>query len=196
VGGDANADVVVGAYRHAASVTVNGKPKTLKQAGAVYTYHCEVFQTCAPISHKYGEAAGDRLGYSVAAGGDIDNDGQNDIVAGAPGRDTTINITTSSGKVKVKKLKDVGGVYLLDGALGNPMATPVLGLRAGDNRGMYVTNSSDIDLDGYSDVITAAPKADTQVWVPSTKPGRPGKLKTIKDVGFIEVVSGKTATGH
>lgn len=37
-----------------------------------------------------GEAARDRLGWSVAAGGDVNNDGQLGVVAGLLGRDVTL----------------------------------------------------------------------------------------------------------
>jgi hypothetical protein len=70
-----------------------------------------------------------------------------------------------------------------------------MGLRAKDNRGICLANGGDVDIDGYSDIITSAPKADTQVWVPG-KGKKKGKLKIIRDVGFVEVISGKVATGN
>ncbi|MCC7516953.1 MAG: thrombospondin type 3 repeat-containing protein, partial [Pseudomonadales bacterium] len=186
--GDTKADVVVGAYKHDVTGT-----KLMKDAGAVYAYDCSVAATCTQITHRYGEAAGDRLGYSVAAGGDIDNDGQADVVAGAPGRDKPL--PPPPGKTKGKVLKDAGAVYLLNGLTGLNVGNPMFGLRAGDNRGMCVANGGDLDVDGYSDIITAANKADNQVVVPSTKPGKPDTLKLVKDVGYVEVISGRIATG-
>ncbi|MBK8675648.1 MAG: FG-GAP repeat protein [Cellvibrionales bacterium] len=197
--GDGKAEVAVGAYRHTASVSVivKGKTKTkrLKQAGAVYAYNCATVP-CTPVLKKEGEVSGDRLGWSVAGAGDVNNDGQNDVLAGSPGRDTTVSITTPKGKVKVKKLKDVGAVYVLNGATGQFIHTPLLGLRKKDNRGMCVVGIGDIDLDGFSDIVTAAPNADREVFLPPKKPGKPPKRKLLRDVGFVEGMSGKIATGN
>ncbi|MEZ5436297.1 MAG: integrin alpha [Pseudomonadales bacterium] len=192
--GDTKADIVVGAYRHAATVSVNGKNKLLKQAGAVYRYSCVSTGACVAIGQKTeGEAAGDRLGWSVAGGGDIDNDGQLDVIAGAPGRDRTLPPVPP--KTKGKVLKDAGAVYLLDGATGASDLAPILGVRAKDNRGLYLANGGDVNLDGYSDIITSAPKADTQMWA-QKNPAKPAKLTNIKDVGFVEIISGRIASGN
>jgi len=190
--GDTKADIVVGAYRHTVTNVTTGKP--MKQAGAVYGYSCvNAGIPCVRILAKNGEAAGDRLGWSVAAGGDIDNDGQLDVVAGAPGRDRTLPPVPP--KTKGKVLKDAGAVYLLNGATGVSIHDPVLGVRAKDNRGLYLANGGDVNLDGYSDIITSAPKADTQMWV-QKNPAKPAKLTNIKDVGFVEIISGRIASGN
>lgn len=177
--GDGNADIVVGAYKHDAE---NGK--LLKDAGAVYAYQCVTQNACQPLFVLYGEAAGDRFGFSVAAGGDIDADNQPDVVVGAPGRDAVLPPVGDAKKGKT--LKDAGAVYLLDGASGQPLASPLLGLRAKDSRGSCLASGGDIDLDGYADIITATPKADAV---------DAETLKPIKDSGFVEVMSGRIAVG-
>jgi hypothetical protein len=88
---------------------------------------------------------------------------------------------------KSKVLKDAGAVYLLDGSSGDSLYSPLMGVRAKDNRGICLANGGDIDADGYTDIITAAPKADAM----NTE-----TLKLVKDVGFVEVMSGKIASGH
>ncbi|HSC76243.1 MAG TPA: integrin alpha [Pseudomonadales bacterium] len=181
-----HAEIVVGAYKHDPVVS----DKLLKDAGAVYVY---AYGSSNALFKVSGQALGDRFGYSVAAGGDIDKDGYADFVVGAPGRDAVL--PPAPGKKKGKVLRDAGAVYLLDGSTGNSLASPLMGVRASDNRGICLANGGDINLDGYSDIITSAPKADTQVWVPGIGQ-KPGKLKTIRDVGFVEVISGKTATGN
>ena len=190
--GDSKADIVVGAYRYTAT-SITGK--RMKQAGAVYRFTCVSAGTCSSIGQKTeGEAARDRLGWSVAAGGDVNNDGQLGVVAGAPGRDVTLPPVPP--KTRGKRLKNVGAVYLLDGATGVSIHTPVLGVRAKDARGTCLASGGDVNGDGYSDIITAASKADTQKWIPNRNPTKPPKLKTIKNVGFVEVISGRTASGH
>ena len=198
--GDTKADIAVGAYRHAASTVVSGKTKLLKQAGAIYAFSCTNAGACTQIWRKEGEAAGDRLGWSVAAGGDIDNDGQLDVIAGAPGYDTITYVPNAKNPTKPPKkkvLRDAGGVYLLDGLSGQPLiAAPLKGLRAKDNRGICLAKGGDIDLDGYADIITSAPKADKQIWVPNKNPAKPAKAKLVPDLGFVEVMSGKIVTGN
>lgn len=61
---------------------------------------------------------------------------------------------------------------------------------------MCVVGIGDIDLDGFSDIVTAAPNADREVFLPPKKPGKPPKRKLLRDVGFVEGMSGKIATGN
>jgi hypothetical protein len=59
-----------------------------------------------------------------------------------------------------------------------------------------LAKGGDIDLDGYADIITSAPKADKQIWVPNKNPAKPAKAKLVPDLGFVEVMSGKIVTGN
>ena len=65
-------------------------------------------------------------------------------------------------------LRDAGGVYLLDGLSGQPLiAAPLKGCDQRQSRHLFWRRGGDIDLDGYADIITSAPKADKQIWVPN-----------------------------
>jgi hypothetical protein len=132
---------------------------------------------------------GDWFGYSVVAGGDLDSDSDADIVASAPRRDRTLPIVPP--KKKGKLLKDVGAVYGLDGA-GNSLFS-LVGNRPKDYYGLSLASAGDVDLDGYSDIITATPTADKAALV---LVGTKMKAKLIKNIGMIEVFSGKVATGN
>jgi hypothetical protein len=59
-----------------------GAPMTDRARGAVYVFSGENGHLLGVVR---GEASGDRLGYCVACGGDVNQDGANDVVAGAPG---------------------------------------------------------------------------------------------------------------
>ena len=131
---------------------------------------------------------GDWLGYSVAAGGDLDNNSNADIVAGAPRRDRTL---PPVGKKKAKVLKDVGAVYGLNNA-GTTLFS-LVGNRPKDYYGLSLASAGDVDLDGYADIITSTPAADKAALV---LVGKKFKPKLIKDIGLIEVFSGKVATGN
>jgi hypothetical protein len=164
---DGQADVVVGAPRHDPLGNIG---ILLKDAGAVYAYRYE-----GRLFKARGQAKGDWLGYSVAAGADLDNNGDADIVAGAPRRDR-INPLTG------KSLKDVGAVFGFDRT--GAQLFELKGYRKADNYGWSLASAGDIDLDGYADIITATPRADRQ---------DPVTMKLLKDIGMIEVISGKYA---
>ena len=169
--GDGQADVAVGAYRY--DPLSNGK--LLKDAGAVYAYRYDGTAVGQRLFKVPGQAKGDWLGYSIAAGADLDNNGDADIVAGAPRRDR-INPLTG------KPLKDVGAVFGFDGT--GAQLFELKGYRKADNYGWSLASAGDIDLDGHADIITATPRADRQ---------DPVTMKLLKDIGMIEVISGKNA---
>lgn len=87
-----------------------------------------------------GAAANDNLGISVSEAGDLNGDGYSDILAGAPGSDTT------------------GVVYVV---LGNSLS---LRTTAGEDDfgyfGSGVSGAGDVNGDGYSDFIVGAPYAN------------------------------------
>jgi hypothetical protein len=87
------------------------------------------------------EAVGPGFGYSFAAAGDVDADGFDDLVLGAP---TAADDGT-------------GAIYLLHGAEGGLGHTPwasVLGEVPGGYFGYYVAPAGDVDGDGFADVLT------------------------------------------
>ncbi len=87
------------------------------------------------------------LGAAVAIVGDVDGDGLDDVVVGAPG--------TDEGR---------GRAYLYLGAPGG-VRGPVLVIddphgRAGDAFGATIVGAGDVDGDGFADVAIGAPTAD------------------------------------
>ncbi len=103
-----------------------------------------------------GNAAYDWTGWSVASAGDVNGDGYDDVVLGAPFVDGS-----SEG--------DVGAAYVVFGSAEptdvDLASITVEGIRidgiAGyDWTGNSVAGAGDINADGYSDVIVGAPYAD------------------------------------
>lgn len=92
-------------------------------------------------------AAGDSLGKSVAAVGDVNDDGRPDWAVGAPG-------SNDGGSLK-------GKVYLYYGSSNPGAITPVeiLGELGGDQFGFSVSAAGDFDRDGIDDLIVGAPYA-------------------------------------
>jgi hypothetical protein len=93
-----------------------------------------------------GTSAGDHFGTSVAVAGDVDLDGFNDVLVGAPLSD-------------VPGHADAGTAWLMSGASGSAV-TSWHGAGGGDELGYAVDGAGDVNGDGLLDVVVGAPKAD------------------------------------
>lgn len=113
------------------------------------------WSTLTPLSNAdvtfFGENMGDDSGYSVAAAGDVNGDGFDDILIGAPWRNSA-----------------AGSTYLIFGkssgwtspfGLVNADASFV-GENAGDKSGLSVAGGGDVNGDGYDDILIGAPGDD------------------------------------
>jgi hypothetical protein len=106
-----------------------------------------------------GAAAGDWAGYSISGSGDIDNDGFDDLIIGAPFADpdggdnagATYVVFGSSGGFGL----DVD-LSSLDGTTGFRIG----GEATGDLSGLAVSGAGDINKDGFDDLIVGAPFTD------------------------------------
>ncbi len=99
---------------------------------------------------------GDNSRYSVSGAGDINADGYNDIIIGAPLAD-------------VDEMEDAGQTYIIFGRpdvfgsvlelsdLNGSNGFAVNGKNAGDQSGFSVSTANDINSDGYDDIIIGAP---------------------------------------
>ena len=105
-----------------------------------------------------GDAAGDRAGFSVSSAGDVNGDGIDDLIVGAP--------TGDDGGT------DAGEAYVIFGEAGATRANIDLtnlaaadgfiiqGDLAGDLAGFSVSSAGDINGDGIDDLIVGAPGGD------------------------------------
>jgi FG-GAP repeat/FG-GAP-like repeat len=134
VNNDGIADLVVGA---------NGSAPAGAQSGQV-----QVFSGLdGAILHTFdGLAAGDLFGTAVAAAGDIDNDGFDDIVVGA--------LLSDAGG------QDSGSVRVFSGADGATLYTFV-GDAPGDQFGNSVGCAGNVDGDIYPDLLVGIRSADS-----------------------------------
>jgi len=142
--GDGQDDVIVGApFNDQGGIN---KGKVYVFSGASHTL----------LWAKSGESPGDEFGYSVASAGDVNGDGKDDVLVGAP-------FHGSNGS-------DSGRAYLLNGANG-AMIKVFSGQSAGDRFGASVAGLGDIDDDGKDDIAIGAPRSDQggvdagQVWI-------------------------------
>lgn len=132
VNGDGFDDVIIGAE----GATVGA----LSNVGAAYVY------SGADGSQLYmwnGAANNDKFGASVSDAGDVNADGFDDVIMGAP--------QAHSGG-----LNDTGLAYVCSGADGS-ILTLILGSSAYDNLGACVSGAGDTNGDGYADYLVSAP---------------------------------------
>ena len=100
----------------------------------------------------------DSLGNSVSAAGDINGDGIDDLVIGAPDADPNGDSSGASYVVFGSDLAWTSPLNLsgLDG--GNGFA--IYGVSAGDQSGISVSSAGDINVDGFADLIIGALLSD------------------------------------
>jgi hypothetical protein len=137
VNGDGYSDVVVGADGYSNGEIAEGQASVyLGSPGGL---------TANPIWTAEGNRDGARLGWSVGTAGDVNGDGDSDLIVGAPS-------FGAAGWVVVYH----GG----EGGLGTTPSWTVESSQSDTQFGVSVGTAGDVDGDGYSDVIAGAPFYD------------------------------------
>ena len=111
-------------------------------ASAVWSYQCAWDE----IYTFDGEATGDVLGFSVSGAGDVNSDGYDDVIVGAPWND-------AAGS-------HAGRAYVYSGQTGSVLWT-FTGEADNDQFGSSVSGAGDVNNDGYDDLIVGAPPNST-----------------------------------
>ncbi|MBI2495275.1 MAG: FG-GAP repeat protein, partial [Candidatus Omnitrophica bacterium] len=149
VNGDGLADAIVGVS------VADGIGPSGSQSGAVYVVFGSKTMTNATLANAdvivLSEAAGDGLGRSVASG-DVNGDGIDDLLIGAPFQDLGGASTNDNGAAYV-----IYGQPGLGGTLSVASANVKLrGLSLFDVLGLTVA-AADVNGDGIDDIVAAAP---------------------------------------
>ncbi len=116
--------------------------------GKVYVYLGGFSLNSTPVLTLSGDEDNARLGDSVSGIGDVNNDGYDDFMVGAPGHDAGLGGNADRGRAYVY----FGGSSL--------NSTPTLTLSGDENSaffGFSVSGIGDINRDGYDDFIVGAP---------------------------------------
>ena len=141
VNGDGYDDVIVGARWYGAGAA-NG--------GAAFLYlGSELGLAATPAWSATGDQAQMALGTTVAGLGDVNGDGFDDIIVGAPYFDAPE--------------EDAGAVFGYYGAPAGPGPTPdwvVTGPQADALLGAAIGAAGDVNGDGFDDAVLGAPQAD------------------------------------
>ncbi len=174
---DGAADIIIGAPD--VDVTIAQPAETRADAGTVYIIFGRTTPFTSPIDtfvlgqtsiRIFGRAAGDRLGFAVAAG-DVNGDNIDDVIIGAPGAD--FNSTTRT---------DTGAVFVLHGAAN--LATGTVDLNAANAPAVVVHGAVAGDAFGSSIAVANV----------GGQTGTPGAEQAIEDV-FVGAPGNDGPTG-
>jgi hypothetical protein len=150
VNGDGYDDILIGA-RHNSEGGSNAGKSYLFFGRPDFAWPSSVYLTEADASF-IGEEVDDKSGLSVACAGDVNRDGYDDIIIGAPYNDASGD---GAGKTYLILGKETGD-WSKDTDLADADVF-LLGEGVGDNSGFSVACAGDVNGDGYGDFLIGAP---------------------------------------
>ncbi|WP_415380968.1 hypothetical protein [Halosimplex sp. TS25] len=160
VDGEGDANVVIGAPRYNATAAESETGDAANLTGAAYVANAEqggnVSLADASVT-LIGVSEGDRAGWAVAGAGDLNDDGYQDVVIGAPYNDSN-NRTDAGAAYAVYGGSDIDGEQSLSDA-----DVSMAGEGALDRAGWSVSaaGSGDVTCDDVDDVLVGAPYNDS-----------------------------------
>jgi len=101
----------------------------------------------------------DRVGYSVSAAGDVNNDGSDDFLIGAYDADRNDKIDAGEVYLLYGKSGDFGASFDLS-IMSQSDGSVITGIDGDDFTGIQVSNAGDLNKDSFDDIIIGANAAD------------------------------------
>lgn len=138
VNNDGYEDILVGAYGNSTST------------GIAYLYMGGSTISTTPTATFTGGASNDRFGEGVGGGGDVNGDGYDDIIIGAPGYNPGAAAETGRAYIFY-------GSSTISGTIAASTANVIITGNAASQRvGFHVTTNGDVNGDGNDDALIAA----------------------------------------
>jgi len=107
-----------------------------------------------------GESAFDHLGTSVSSAGDINGDGLDDLIVGAPDADPNSQIYAGISHVVFGRPSATFPSVIESSDLDGANGFKIIGIQTYDYTGISVSSAGDINGDGFDDIVVGAYGAD------------------------------------
>jgi len=104
----------------------------------------------------FGADLGDRAGHSVSSAGDINGDGFDDLIVGAPGGKGPTNANNGKGEAIVVFGKATGFADIDVSTMTGADGFRIFGADINDEAGYSVSSAGDINGDGFDDLMVGA----------------------------------------
>ena len=159
VNGDGIDDALVSAYKDDGVDPTTGS--SVINVGTTYLFHGQsgtvTWDVSSPDAAFTGENANDKSGYVINGAGDVDNDGFQDILIGAPLAD--VNGDLDGGAAYLVTENPTGELHLSN-ATAKFIREEIFQGTDDFQFGRSVSAAGDLDGDGFDDVVIGAKKSD------------------------------------
>ena len=192
INGDGFADLLIGAYTAAPNGAQSGAAYVVFGKGTTFAGTLDLATLNGTNGFKIpGLAAGDRLGRSLSAAGDVNGDGLDDVIVGAPG----FAGQRGAAYVILGRTTGFGATFDL-ATLAPGTGFQLTGETAGDLAGFAVSTAGDVNGDGRADVLIGAFASASESGAAYVVFGpRSGNFPTNLDLATLDGINGFKLNG-